>query len=298
MARHMKGSTNPQTPAPEASQHTQVRPAGTSQPSTSPSQSPYGAHTSAPDAASDSQSFQIPEKKPHRKWPVVLLLIVIIVAGVLFVGRFVWPDFFNSIPVIGDVFGTQNEQPAEGESAEGEGQEGEGEEGDGYVKPGIPEHPGTITEEQTGSVEASDGATYNMTSDLHSEVRLESVSDEGIVLRFISDPEAGYTTVHVTSCEVNGEAVDPFAEGSPLHFTLHNEYTGDTTETPDPYFIISPVDGSQDSTTVTVRMDGYTAADYASLKLTVDQTFAYGRLSTGEYDVADVNGLYVEVTRA
>ncbi len=294
MARHMKGQMDPQTPTPEAAQHTQVRPADTQKPSATPS--PY---EDAPrnDAGNANVNLDIPEKKPHRKWPLVLLLIVIIVCGVLFIGRFVWPDFFNSIPVIGDVFGTQNEQPVEDENATNpEGTEGE--EGDGYEKPGIPEHPGSITEDQTGSVQAPDGATYNLSSDLRSEVKLESVSDDGIVLRFMSDPEAAYTTIHVTSCEVNGEAIDPFAEPAQIHYTLHNEFTGDTSETPDPYFIISPVDGGQDSTTLTIRMDGFTAADYASVKLGIDQTFAYGRLSTGEYDVADVNGLFVEITRA
>ncbi len=292
MASHMKGSMDQKPSTDAAPKHTaapgetQVRPAD------APASSPYGTSPSTP----SGPNLDIPEKKPHRKWPLVLLLIVIIVAGVLFVGRFVWPDFFNSIPVIGDVFGTQNEQPAEGENAEGESTEGENPEGEQTTQ--VPEHPGTITEDQSGSVQAPDGATFNLSSDLHSEVQLESVSDDGIVLRFFSDPEAAYTTVHITSCEINGQAQDPLAEGTPLHYTLHNEYTGDTTESLDPYFIISPVSGSQDSTTLTIRMDGFTAADYANVKLGVDQTFAYGELSTGEYEVANVNGLFLDVTRA
>ncbi len=315
MARHFKGqvdvnaSSSEPEPAPSHAaanpQHTQVRPASVSdvpeigvEPAASPSLTENRAEAAgaADTAGSESANhyFDLPEKKPHRKWPIVLLLIVIIAAGVLFVGLFVWPEFFENVPVIGDFVSTQSEQPAADEGAGEQGATGE----DGAQNAGVPEHPGAITEPQTATVQASDGATYSLDSDLHSEVRLESVSDDGITLRFMSDTDAAYTTVHVTSVEVNGETLDPFAADTPLQLTLHNEYTGDTTETPDPYFIVSPVDGNQDSTTLTVRVQGLTVADYASLKLGIDQTFAYGEISTGDYDVAEVNGLFVDVTRS
>ncbi len=298
------GAPTQQVPSPEAATRRvpQVPEIGQGQPEPA-SQTQVTPTTQPTGQGQGGQRFKIPEKKPHRKWPLVILLIVIICAGVLFVGRFVWPDFFDNVPIISDIFGgTQTEQPVVDENANPEGTEGtEGTQdqtqGSGQEAV-VPEHPGSVTEQQTGSIQASDGATYNLTSDLHSVVQLESVSDDGVVVRFMSDPNAAYTTIHLTSCEINGEAQNAFGDDPTVTYTLHNEYTGDTTDTPDPYFIISPVEGAEDSTTLTIRKNGFTAADYNTLKLGIDQTFAYGELTTGEYEVADVTGLVVDITRA
>lgn len=297
MARHMRdgNQTAPQPQTPQPQRQVPQVPEATQQAPAPAQQAPQPT----PDTTG-AQRFKIPEEKPHRKWPAVLLVLVIALVGVLFVGRFVWPDFFNSIPVIGDVFGTKNEQPVEGQNPEGEGAEGENPEGEGGAttpEQQIPEHVGSVTEQQTGDVQASDGATFKLTSDMRSPVSLVSVNDDGVTLSFASDLQAGYNTVHITSCEINGEVMDAFAEEPTVSYTIHNESTDDTNSTPDPYFIISPLNGQEDHTTVTIKRTGFTAADYQSVKLSVDQTFAYGELGTGEYDVAQVNGLYVEVTR-
>lgn len=287
MASHMRGENDKTSPQPQLSESAQPSaPQGTSQtpPSTGASgeQSPYEG----------AQRFKIPDEKPHRKWPALILILVIALVGVLFVGRFVWPDFFNSIPVIGDVFGTKNEQVVEGGNPDGQAGEGQ------TPSATVPEHVGSVTDEQSGEVQASDGATFTLTSDMRSPVELTSVDDNGVTLRFASDLQSGYNTVHIVGCEINGQDEPPTSMTPSVFYTIHNESTNDTNESPDPYFIISPVNGQEDYTSITIRKEGFTAADYQSVKLKINQTFAYGELSSGDYEVAEVNDLFVDVTRS
>ena len=225
-----------------------------------PVEIPYASdlHTPSPSETAPKR-FKLPDDKPKRRWPAVLLLIAIIVCGVAFVWLFVMPGVTGGSVQIPFVSG-------------GEGQEGAA---------------GQAGGEQTGSVTESNG----------SPVELQGVSDDGVALRFSPDGSAAFLTVHIVGCEVNGESHDPSNADDPIRYTVVNESTGETVQTIDPYFITSGEASDENGTVVVVKVEGLTADQYDSVTLTIDETFAQGDLASGDYTTEDVNGLTVQVTK-
>lgn len=153
-----------------------------------------------------------------------------------------------------------------------------------------------IYDEQTSQFLAQDGTQWNLSSDLRSPVELEGVSDDGVAVRFQPLPGFEYVTVHVVSCELNGDAHDPSRDDDAVSYTVVNESTGESVETIDPFFIASGSGDGSEGTIVVVKGDGLDAAEYDSLVLGIDQQLSQD--SASEEDASDINGLEVSVTKA
>lgn len=215
------------------------------------------------------QKMSIPDKKPSRKWPALILILVIAVVGIAFVWLFVVPRVTGNsstagLGSIGDFFGGNN---------------------------------GSNSSSSTETNIATATGTWDLSTDLLSPVSLKDVTDEGITLEFLPDGESGFLTIHIVSFTINGESHDPTAADDPIKITVFNQSTGETVQTIDPYFITSGASDASNATDVTIKVDGMSADQYESMELTIDESIATGDISSGDYDVADHNGLTLNIKK-